>query len=103
MRWRTARRPTRSRSPTHRSPANGATGTIAPTAATERAGPAIGHVQFADAPGRHEPGTGGIDFSAALHALKKIGYDDALAAEYRPAGQTEDGLTWMADFERMMA
>lgn len=72
-------------------------------AAIERAGPAIGHVQFADAPGRHEPGTGGIDFSAALHALKKIGYDDALAAEYRPAGQTEDGLTWMADFQRMMA
>lgn len=68
--------------------------------AVARAGGRIGHVQFADAPGRHEPGSGSVDLLAAVAALRAAGYDDALAAEYRPAGRTEDGLGWMAAFER---
>jgi hydroxypyruvate isomerase len=56
---------------------------------------AIGHVQIADAPGRHEPGTGNIDFAAVVSALGEIGYDDCIAAEYLPAGQTDEGLGWM--------
>ena len=55
----------------------------------------IGHVQLADAPGRHEPGTGDIDFAAVVNALGEIGYDDGIAAEYLPAGRTEEGLGWM--------
>lgn len=55
----------------------------------------IGHVQIADAPGRHEPGTGNINFAAVMNALAEIGYDDCIAAEYLPAGRTEDGLGWM--------
>jgi hydroxypyruvate isomerase len=55
----------------------------------------IGHVQIADAPGRHEPGTGNINFAAVVNALDEIGYDDCIAAEYLPAGRTEDGLGWM--------
>jgi hydroxypyruvate isomerase len=65
-------------------------------AAIAEAGPRIGHVQFADHPGRHEPGTGGIDFTSAFAALKRTGYDDVVSAEYRPAGRTDDGLGWMA-------
>jgi hydroxypyruvate isomerase len=65
-------------------------------AAIQRAGPRIGHVQFADTEGRNEPGTGAIDFEAAFAALRRTGYDGAVAAEYRPAGRTEDGLGWMA-------
>lgn len=73
------------------------------TARTERdlaaailaAGPHIGHVQFADTPGRHEPGTGTIDFSAARQALAQAGYAGVQSAEYRPAGRTGDGLGWM--------
>jgi len=55
----------------------------------------IGHVQVADAPGRHEPGTGNINFAAVVDALAEIGHDDCIAAEYLPAGRTEDGLGWM--------
>lgn len=65
-------------------------------AAIEAAGPSIGHVQFADTEGRNEPGTGGIDFDAAFAALHRVGYDGAIAAEYKPAGRTEDGLGWMS-------
>lgn len=72
-------------------------------AAIAAAGARIGHVQFADLPGRHEPGTGGIDFPAALAALAEAGYAGALAAEYRPLGRTEEGLGWMPMVRACMA
>ncbi|MGL4315965.1 MAG: hydroxypyruvate isomerase family protein [Pseudomonas sp.] len=43
----------------------------------------IGHVQFADCPGRGEPGTGEFDFGKAVEALKHYGYGSWLGAEYR--------------------
>jgi hydroxypyruvate isomerase len=59
----------------------------------------IGHVQFADCPGRGAPGSGELDFPAALRALREAGYDGWLAAEYRPdAAGTEAGLGWLADW-----
>lgn len=63
----------------------------------------IGHVQFADTPGRHEPGTGAIDFAAAIAALREAGYDDDVSAEYNPLGNTFQGLDWLTDFKRMIA
>ena len=56
----------------------------------------IGHVQFADNPGRHEPGTGRIDFPAVFAALDRLGYEGWTAAEYRPSRRTEETLGWMA-------
>jgi hydroxypyruvate isomerase len=64
-------------------------------AAIAEAGRLIGHVQFADTPGRHEPGTGTIGFAAAFAALRRAGYADWVAAEYNPTARTEDGLGWM--------
>lgn len=55
----------------------------------------IGHVQFADCPGRGEPGSGQVDFAAALAALQTSGYQGWLGAEYRPTGATLDSLTWL--------
>lgn len=55
----------------------------------------IGHVQFADAPGRHEPGTGDVDFEAVFAAIDASGYDGWINAEYVPSGRTEDGLGWL--------
>lgn len=71
-------------------------------AAIRRAGPSIGHVQFADVPGRGPPGTGGVDFAAALRALKAAGYDGDVAAEYLPGEDTRAGLGWMARFRALM-
>ncbi|GEP09085.1 hydroxypyruvate isomerase [Methylobacterium gnaphalii] len=58
----------------------------------------ISHIQVADAPGRHEPGSGAIDFSSLFEWLDRIGYDGWVGAEYRPAARTQDGLDWFAPY-----
>jgi hydroxypyruvate isomerase len=55
----------------------------------------IGHVQIADVPGRHEPGTGEINYANVLGALEAAGYDGYVGLEYRPSGKTEDSLAWL--------
>lgn len=55
----------------------------------------IGHIQFADAPGRHEPGTGTIDFGPIFAAIDASDYDGWVAAEYLPENSTESSLDWM--------
>jgi len=54
----------------------------------------IGHMQIADAPGRHEPGTGEIDFPPLFDLIDRLGYEGWIGAEYAPAGKTDDGLAW---------
>lgn len=56
--------------------------------------PWIGHIQFADNPGRHEPGSGEINFSNVFAALDRMGYQGWVSAEYRPSLVTEDTLSW---------
>jgi hydroxypyruvate isomerase len=62
--------------------------------------PLIRHVQFADAPGRHEPGTGHLRFEAPLAALDAGGYEGWLSAEYIPLAATSAGLTWLDSWRR---
>jgi hydroxypyruvate isomerase len=57
--------------------------------------PRIGHVQIADAPGRHEPGTGTIAIDAHLAALQAAGYQGWVGLEYVPSTTTEAGLDWL--------
>jgi len=54
----------------------------------------IAHVQIADTPGRHEPGTGEINYDFFLGWLDRVGYDGWVGLEYNPAGRTVDGLHW---------
>jgi hydroxypyruvate isomerase len=60
----------------------------------ERLLPRIGHVQIADVPGRHEPGTGEINFEFILDHLDRIGYSGWVGCEYNPKGDTHEGLEW---------
>ena len=55
----------------------------------------IGHIQFADNPGRNEPGTGEINFAFLFAHIDRIGYTGWLGAEYKPATTTVAGLGWL--------
>jgi hydroxypyruvate isomerase len=54
----------------------------------------IGHVQIADVPDRHEPGTGELNFDFLLAHLDRLGYAGWVGCEYNPRGDTLEGLTW---------
>lgn len=58
----------------------------------------IGHIQLADNPGRHEPGSGEINFGNVFKAIDGAGYDGWIGCEYIPAGDTEAGLGWLSDY-----
>lgn len=66
-----------------------------PAQVLERLWPVIRHVQFADVPGRGEPGTGKLDFRALFAQIDRAGYAGWTAAEYRPSRVTEQTLDWM--------
>ncbi|MGN8251496.1 hydroxypyruvate isomerase family protein [Pseudomonas sp. SMV7] len=53
------------------------------------------HVQVADCPGRHQPGTGQMDIAGLFAALEQRGYTGWIGCEYRPAGTTADSLGWL--------
>ncbi|RYX97990.1 MAG: hydroxypyruvate isomerase [Comamonadaceae bacterium] len=53
------------------------------------------HIQIADAPARHEPGTGEINFGFVFAELERLGYQGWIGCEYLPAGDTVAGLGWM--------
>jgi len=52
----------------------------------------VGHIQIADVPGRHEPGSGTIDWARYIAVLRSLSYDGALGLEYKPTGPTEETL-----------
>ena len=54
----------------------------------------IGHVQIADNPGRHEPGTGEINYPFLFDLLDRLGYAGWVGCEYKPRAGTEAGLEW---------
>ncbi len=58
----------------------------------------IAHVQLADNPGRHEPGTGEINYPFLFAHLDRIGYTGWIGCEYKPATTTEAGLGWFAPY-----
>lgn len=65
------------------------------TCSIERLLPMIGHIQIADTPGRHEPGTGEINYPFVFKHLDHIGYGGWVGCEYRPLAGTEAGLSWL--------
>jgi hydroxypyruvate isomerase len=57
--------------------------------------PRIGHVQIADPPDRHQPGTGELNFAYILRSLDAAGYEGHVGLEYRPLGSTRESLAWI--------
>ena len=55
----------------------------------------ISHMQLADNPGRHEPGTGEINYEYLFDFIDSLGYRGWIGCEYVPAGTTIDGLGWI--------
>jgi len=55
----------------------------------------IAHIQLADVPGRHEPGTGEIHFDNLFRAIDEMGYHGWIGCEYNPTGPTEASLGWV--------
>ncbi|MBS9402328.1 hydroxypyruvate isomerase family protein [Halomonas sp. TRM85114] len=55
---------------------------------------AIGHVQIAGVPERHEPDVGEVHYPALFERIEALGYSGWIGCEYRPAGTTRAGLGW---------
>ncbi|NIM27846.1 MAG: hydroxypyruvate isomerase [Gammaproteobacteria bacterium] len=60
----------------------------------------IAHVQIADNPGRHEPGTGELNFPFILNAFDDAGYAGWVSCEYAPSTTTEASLAWAQGYLR---
>ncbi len=55
----------------------------------------IGHIQFADCPGRGQPGTGDVNFETLFQIIADSSYSGWVGAEYRPTGGTDASLDWL--------
>lgn len=55
----------------------------------------IAHIQIADHPGRGEPGSGALDFTAFFALLDSLDYAGYVGCEYKPSGDTAATLGWM--------
>ena len=60
----------------------------------------IAHMQLADNPGRHEPGTGEINYPFLFEHIDRIGYTGWIGCEYKPRSTTEAGLGWIGEWGR---
>ncbi len=58
----------------------------------------IAHIQIADVPGRHEPGTGEINFTNLFRFIQEAGYNGYVGCEYKPYTTTEEGLGWIKPY-----
>jgi hydroxypyruvate isomerase len=56
--------------------------------------PLVAHIQVADVPGRNEPGTGEIGWPFLFELIGTLGYEGWIGCEYRPLGDTVEGLAW---------
>jgi hydroxypyruvate isomerase len=55
----------------------------------------IGHIQLADSPARHEPGTGEIHYPHVLAALDELAYQGYVGLEYNPTTTSEASFAWL--------
>jgi hydroxypyruvate isomerase len=68
------------------------------TQSLQQAAAQLRHVQFADVPGRHEPGTGSLPLRKLLLQLDELNYKGWAGAEYYPTTSGESSLSWLSDW-----
>ena len=68
------------------------------TRTLERYRQIIGYVHIADSPGRHEPGTGEINFQYFKKLLDTIEYTGIIGFELTPSGKVEECMRILHDF-----
>jgi hydroxypyruvate isomerase len=64
--------------------------------------PIIGHIQIASVPdrGTPAPGNGEVNYGFVLAYLQDLGWHQAVGAEYKPKGTTEESLGWLEYYHR---
>jgi hydroxypyruvate isomerase len=60
----------------------------------------IGHIQIAGVPDRHEPDLHNeVNYPYLFNLIDKLGYSGWVGCEYRPRGNTSEGLQWLRDWK----
>ena len=63
----------------------------------------IGHIQIAGVPDRHEPSLGELNYPYLFEMIDQLGYQGWIGCEYRPKGDTREGLQWLRDWRQRQA
>ncbi|MDF2502026.1 MAG: hyi [Anaerosporomusa subterranea] len=58
----------------------------------------IAHIQIADNPGRHQPGTGELNYRFLFSEIDRLGYTGYVGLEYIPEGPTADSFSWVEEY-----
>ena len=59
----------------------------------------IGHIQIAGVPDRHEPNMGEVNYPWLFEEIDRLGYTGWVGCEYRPKGDTSEGMQWLRDWK----
>jgi hydroxypyruvate isomerase len=61
----------------------------------------IGHIQIAGVPDRHEPDMANeVNYPYLFELIDQLGYTGWIGCEYRPRGNTSDGLQWLREWRK---
>ncbi|MGI4984627.1 MAG: 2-oxo-tetronate isomerase [Janthinobacterium lividum] len=60
----------------------------------------IGHIQIAGVPHRHEPDRNEVNYPYLFAVFDELGYDGWVGCEYRPRGDTSEGLAWLREWRQ---
>lgn len=63
----------------------------------------VGHIQIAGVPDRHEPDMGELNYPWLFEEIDRLGYSGWIGCEYRPKGDTSEGLQWLRDWRAAKA
>ena len=61
----------------------------------------VGHIQIAGVPDRHEPNLGELNYAWLFEEIDRLGYTGWIGCEYRPKGDTSEGLQWLRDWKQL--